>query len=332
MKRVPVQQSRSRQRAHRQRGAALIMALLIAALATALASAMIWRENLWLRQLETRRDLAQTRVLLRAGIDWARAVLAEDARTSAYDHPGETWTTQVPAMPAEGGEISGGLSDVQARWNLNNLVRDGASSPADIAVCKRLLQQLQLPVELATALGDWLVAGQPPQPAERPAVVTNRLDVGSSAVAAATARQGGSRELGDVDNLLQIPGFTPAVVSRLRPYVSAIPGYNPVNLNSASAMVIAAVLDQFSPAEVQQFVVERQRVPYLDLNDFEKRLPRAAAARPEILTAAQRVQLDTRSRYFSVALQVRYGSAESAAVALLERNNNWPDIVWQKFE
>ncbi len=313
----------------REYGAALIMALLIAALATALASSMIWRENLWLRQLETRRDLAQSRLLLRAGIDWARVVLAEDARTSAYDHPGETWATRVPAMPAEGGEISGGLRDEHERWNLNNLMRAGASSPADIAVFKRLLQQLQLPVELATALGDWLAAGQKPSTGERPAP---GLPASVPATGAAAARPDGGRELSDVDNLLQISGFTPAVVSRLRPYVSAIPGYNPININSASTMVIAAVLDQCSPAEVQQMVVERQRVPYLDLGDFEKRLPRAAMGRSESLTAAQRSQLDTRSRYFSVALQVRHGNAESAAVALLERKNNWPDIVWQKFE
>jgi len=130
-----------------QGGAALIMALLVVALATVLASTMIWRQDMWLRQVETRRDLAQARLLAIAGIDWARAVLAEDARTSSTDHLGEPWATKVPAMPAEGGEIGGELADEQAKWNLNNLVRNGQVQPDSMAVLGRLLEQPGLPAK-----------------------------------------------------------------------------------------------------------------------------------------------------------------------------------------
>ena len=60
------------------------MALLVVALATVLASTMIWRQDMWLRQVETRRDLAQARLLAIAGIDWARAVLADDSTDPNY--------------------------------------------------------------------------------------------------------------------------------------------------------------------------------------------------------------------------------------------------------
>ena len=48
-----------------QQGAALIVALMVVALATTLASTLIWRQDQWLRQVETHRDLAQARLLAR---------------------------------------------------------------------------------------------------------------------------------------------------------------------------------------------------------------------------------------------------------------------------
>src|SRR3990172_1378565 len=105
-----------------QRGAALIMALLVVALATTLSTAVLFRQDVWLRQVEIQRDLAQTRLIAGAGIAWARAVLAYDARTSGFDHLGEPWAIQVPPTRVEGGEIGGEVQDEQAKWNLNNLV------------------------------------------------------------------------------------------------------------------------------------------------------------------------------------------------------------------
>ena len=57
---------------------------------------MLWRQDIWLRQVEIQRDLAQTRLIAGAGIEWASAVLAYDARTSSFDHVGEPWAVKVP--------------------------------------------------------------------------------------------------------------------------------------------------------------------------------------------------------------------------------------------
>lgn len=299
-----------------QSGAALIMALLVVALATTLASTMIWRQDMWLRQVETRRDLAQARLLASAGIDWARAVMAEDARTSSIDHLGEPWATKVPAMPAEGGEIGGELSDEQARWNLNNLVRGGRVQPDSLAVLSRLLDQLQLPQTLAAALADWLDSDNETSPdGAEDAYYLGQTPPYRSA----------NRELSDLDNLLRVRGFTNAVIDRLRPYVGVLPGYNPVNLNTTSAIVLAAVLPDLSPTDAQQIVVERNRIPFRDITDFRNRLPRADMG-------AGSGQLDTRSRYFSVLIRSRYGNADTLSAALLDRQTTWPALVWQRFE
>lgn len=301
-----------------ERGAALIVALLVVALATTLASNLIWRQDLWLRQVETRRDLAQARLLALAGIDWARAVLAEDARISSTDHNGEPWATKVPTMPAEGGEIGGEMSDEEGKWNLNNLARNGQAQPEDLAIFLRLLKQLQLPAELALTLADWLDTDDEasPEGAEDAYYLAQKPPYRSA-----------NRELSDLDNLLRVRGFSSAIVERLRPYVSVLPGYNPVNLNTTSAIVLAAVLPELSPSDAQQIVSERNRVPFRDIADFRNRLPR-----PDLGAIGGTAQIDVRSRFFSVAIRSRYGNADMISTALLDRQTPWPGLVWVKFE
>jgi len=294
------------------------MALLVVALVTSLASNLIWRQDQWLRQVETHRDLAQAHLLVTAGIDWARAVLAEDARTSAIDHAGEPWATKVPAMPAESGEVSGELIDEQARWNLNNLIRSGIVSQVDLAIFRRLLNSLQLPQGLASTLSDWLDGDS-----------NAESDGAEDAyyLGLTPAYRSANRELSDIDSLLRVRGFNREVIERLRPYVSVLPGYNPVNVNTTSAIVLSAVFPALSSSEVQHLITERDRIPIRDSADFVARLPR-----PELANMSGIQEIDKRSLYFSVVIRARYGNAEISSTALLDRHHIWPTLVWQNFE
>lgn len=301
------------------RGAALIMALLVVALATTLSSMMLWRQDVWLRQVETQRDLAQTRLIADAGIEWARAVLAYDARTSNFDHFGEPWAIKVPPSRVEGGEIGGEVADEQGKWNLNNLLRgDGGIIASELEVFRRLLRLLQLPPVLAPALADWLDADSDTTP-----------DGGAEDayyLSLSPPYRSANRALSDVDGLLRVRGFDANVVERLRPHVTALTGYHRVNVNTAGATVLAALVPDLSLAEVQQLLVLRTNIPFRDFADFRTRLPR-------LDVVADASQLDTRSRYFSVRIRARYERTTVATEALLDRQGiDWPAIVWQKFE
>jgi len=301
-----------------QRGAALIMALLVVALATMLSSTLLFRQDVWLRQVETQRDLAQVRMIAGAGIAWARAVLAYDARISGFDHAGEAWAIKVPPSRVEDGEIGGEVKDEQAKWNLNNLLSsDGRINAANLEVFRHLLRQLQLPPELASALGDWLDKDSEtaPEGAEDAYYLAQRPPYRSA-----------NQPLTDVDGLLRVRGFDLDVVARLRPHVSALPGYHRANVNTASATVLAALLPNMTPAEVRQLLVQREAIPFKDFGDLRTRLPRL-----EITPDPN--QIDTRSRFFSVLIRARYGRAGITTEALLERQGaGWPAIVWQKYE
>ena len=301
-----------------QQGAALIMALLVVALAATLSSAMLWRLDVWLRQVEMQRDVAQMRLIAGAGLEWARAVLAYDARTSGYDHNGEAWAVKVPTTRVEGGEIGGEVADEHAKWNLNNLLSvDGTTNTANQAVFVRLLRVLQLPPALAGALGDWLDADSDAAPDG----AEDDYYLGLK-----PAYRSANRALSDVDGLLRVRGFDASVVERLRAYVTVLPGYHRVNVNTASPLMLAVLVPDLSLSEAQDIVARRDRVPFRDVSEFKLRLPR-----PEIEVNADLI--DTRSRFFRVQLRARYGRAAITTEAVLDRQGvDWPAIVWKKFE
>ncbi len=300
-----------------QRGAALIMALLVVAFAVTLAAGMLGRHDLWLRQVEAQRDLAQARWITTAAIDWARAVLAYDARTSSFDYAAEPWGTRVPPTKVEEGEVAGQITDESARWNLNNILRNGQISVSDMQVYARLLAALQLSPGLAASLADWIDPDAETSPGGAEDEYYLRLD---------PPYRTAGQPLSDVDDLLRVRGYDPGTVERLRPYVTALPYYNAVNLNTASAPVLAALLPRLSLSQVRQIVDQRDRVPLRNVADLRLYLP--GGENPGELTA-----LDTRSSYFRVRVHARYKRAGTVTEALLERQpNDWPRILWQKYQ
>src|SRR5512143_2834591 len=89
--------------AQHERGVALVMVLLIVAMATTIAAFIAQQQGFWQRAMENGRDRAQARRIAEAGIDWARAVLADDKAVSrGVDHGKEMWAMKLPAIPVEG--------------------------------------------------------------------------------------------------------------------------------------------------------------------------------------------------------------------------------------
>ncbi len=295
-------------------GAALILVLLIVALATSIAVFMTSRQNLWLRQVESQFDRAQARRVGIAAIDWARAVLAEDARTGNTDHGKELWTTRLPVIPVDNGEISGVIEDRQGRFNLNNLVRNGTTSAPDVAQFQRLLGLLGLSGELAIALSDWMDTDSETQyPGGAEDLYYLSLPQPYRAA---------NRPLAELSELLRIKGFDKHTIESLRPYVAVLPAPGPINVNFASPEVLATVAQGMTVAEARVLVQERDIQPFKDVEDFRKRLPheRIAIADGSISTSSQ---------FFLVTGRATIGGAQVSTQALLHRSGGWPSVVWQ---
>jgi general secretion pathway protein K len=223
----------------------------------------------------------------------------------------------VPPTKVEEGEVAGQITDEGGKWNLNNVLRNGEISESDLQVFARLLSSLQMPPTLAAALADWIDADADPRP--------NGAEDEYYLRQVPPYRTSG-QVLSDVDELGRIRGFDPDVVERLRPYVTALPRYNAVNVNTASAPVLAALLPRLSLSQVRQVIEQRDRIPLRNVADLRLYVPTGDAL-------GDLTSLDTRSTYFTVRVHARYRRAGTVTEALLERQpNDWPRILWQKYQ
>lgn len=303
----------------RQHGAALIVALLVVALVAGIAAAAVGNFGFALEGAGGRHDQVQARLLARAAVDWARNVLAEDARTTNVDHLGEPWAIKVPDTPAEGGSVGGEILDWSGRFNLNNLVRDGKANEVEINRFVRLLGMFGLPENearsKADALVDWLDADDRPR---------------SSASAEATwyaaqtpVRRPPNAPLLNVDELAQVRGFSADLLALLRPLVAALPAGGLINVNTAPPEVLAAIIPGLGLDQARQLVIQRQGAWFKDLGDFGARLPK-------LDKTADFSFLTTNSRYFLAVARARYGVSTVRLEVLLDRQQNWSDIIWQR--
>lgn len=299
----------------RQHGVAIVLAMGVVALATLTATAMMATQSTWSRHSTLAADHVQAQALVRVGVDWTRALLRDDRHASNVDHTGEPWALRLPPIPVESGSLAGHIEDQQGKFNLNNLARDGKIDLAQLAHFRRLLAILGLPAELADTLADWIDADSEPQP-QGGAEDKFYLAMQPPYLAA-------NRPLIDIAELALVRGFDDSVLARLRPFVSALPAFTAVNVNTAPPEVIAAVVDGLNLDGARTLVEKRGRAYFRDRSDFLNQLPRDALAATDNITFG--------SDYFLVQMHVTIGSAQARSIALLARtNNNWPAVTWRK--
>lgn len=299
----------------RERGIAVVLAMGVVALAAMAAAAIMVSQSTWARQVELTTDHIQARAVLLAGADWARAVLADDRRLGNVDHLGEPWALKLPPLPVENGELLGQIEDQQGAFNLNNLVSQGKINLAQLAHFRSLLANLGLPPELADALADWIDADVQPQPRDG-AEDAYYLSLDPPYVTA-------NQPLIDVAELALVRGFDENVRARLQRYVSALPVSTTVNVNTAPAEVIAAVVEGLDVGGAQLMVAQRERAYFSSSGDFVQRLP------PGMQAAAGDIGVS--SNYFMATLRVSIGGAQARGKALLARGGSgWPVVVWRK--
>lgn len=299
--------------AHRQRGAALLLAMLVLAMATIAASQFAFRGHIEGRKLENLAQLDQARWLLRAGEQWAAAVLWDDARQGNVDHLGEVWARPMPPVETEGLRLRGRIEDMDGRFNLNNLVGAGSNARAQQAVFQRLLGHLGLPLEISTKVQNWLD------------VETSTFDrSGQKAALQPAAKEASAlgRPLINLGELAALPGMNADILARLRPFVSALPQRTRINLNTAPAEVIAALVPDLGIDEAYALVARRERAHFNSFADVAQALPPGVHLDPDLATLA--------SRYFRVTAYAEQDRIRIGSEALFLRDSgNFPVLIWR---
>ena len=301
----------------RQRGAALLAAMLTVALVATLAAGALWQQWRTIEVESAERQRTQARWLLTGALDWARVILREDARAgnanASTDHLAEPWAVPLQearlssflsSLPDGSSDVedanlaqqvflSGQISDLQGRLNVNNLLQGDKIDSTALAAFERLFDTLGVPQQQLLLLTQGLQAAQ--RQSEAAPLIPQRV------------------------SQLAWLGLSAATLATLEPHISLLPGSTPVNVNTATTQVLYASVPGLSLSSAQRLVEQRASTHWSSVEAFQK-----AAGRTN-LESTHRVN----TRFFEVFGRLRMPQTTLLERSLVQRDESNLKVLWR---
>ena len=237
-----------------ERGMVLLLVLLVVALLATVLTELSFSTLIDMRLAETFRDTTRANYLARGGLKVGRMILQDDKNN--YDANDELWAMGVQQYPVADGDVSIEIVDLSGRVALNLLYDKESNSPNQTIQARyiELLNQLDIPdaERLVDTLLDWIdpddiVDGQGAENSEyssRPHPIQTK-----------------NGDLDGLEELLLVEGYTPDIVKRLRPHVTAY-GSLLINVNTASREVLMSLSDDMDLTTAESLLDRRQMEPF----------------------------------------------------------------------
>jgi len=299
----------------KQRGIALITVLLVVALATFTAVAMTTRQQLDIRRTANVINGEQAYLYALGGESWVKRILLRDAKNSSIDSLNEVWATRLPALPIPGGSLQAQLEDLQSRFNLNNLVKEGQASPEDIVLFEGLLGVLDLSPSLAQVVVDWIDSDQEiryPNGAEDNTYLTKT-----------PAYRTSNTLFSSPSEIRLLSGFDNDSYQKLLPYISTLPIRTQINVNTAPLPILMALVKELSETDARALIAARDEKPFESVQDF---MVHDALAGLQV----DAKKLSVSSAYFLFTAQVQIDRARAQLNSVLHRLPNKVKIVMRE--
>jgi general secretion pathway protein K len=265
----------------RQRGVALLVALLVVAIAVILVAALLDRGELALaRTRNTLREEQAEAYALGLETYAAQGLLASG--TSQADSNASPWAMPLPPQEVPGGVIRATMRDLDGCFNLNNLAPTtlGGSPPTWGPVFDGLLAALALDPKLTVAVEGWLDPATAPV-AEAASYLAQPLPY---------RPRGGL--FAHASELRLVRGVDAATYAKLAPHVCALPPGTAVNVNTASAPLLQALLTNATPA-VAQSLWQNGSAQNESIDQFTNQLPPLG-----VDLRSPKPRIDVHSHYF----------------------------------
>ena len=241
---------------------ALITALLLTAIVSVLAVSMVSAQRIDIRRTQNVIDNDRAYVLALGVEAWVKHLLIRDLNNSTIDSLDEQWATVLPPIAVEGGTISGRLHDLSGRFNINNLLNaEGGVDALQKERFGRLLDGLGIDRSLVNAVIDWLDANQQ---ANFPGAEDDEYLSYESPYRTA------DRPMVSPSELRLVKGVTAEVFQTLVPHVATLPRGSRINVNTATAPVLAALVEGVTPADAQAMVEAREEAPWESVAAFRQ--------------------------------------------------------------
>ncbi|OGA99088.1 MAG: general secretion pathway protein GspK [Burkholderiales bacterium RIFCSPHIGHO2_12_FULL_69_20] len=287
--------------------------VLLSVVAT-LAAGMVWQQWRAVQVESAERSRAQTAWLLVGALDWARLILREDARSGKVTSLNEPWATPLAEArlssflavdrdnnaDAEAGPeafLAGAISDAQSRYNLRNLVAENQVAPAQLAALQRLCSSVGLGPDTADLLASGLLASARSDSTDAPLAPQQMAD-------------------------LTWLGLDAASIERLSSVAVLLPAPTPINLNTASREVMAAVVPGLDLGSADRLVQARARRPLRNLADATEVLGPGIKLTEGVV--------DVRSAYFEVRGRLRLAQRVLELQSLVQRRSGLQVVAIQR--
>ena len=296
---------------------AVVTALLLTTLAVTIVASLFWQQQVQVRSIENQRLQLQQQWILRGALDWARLILREDGRNSVIDDLSEPWATPLAPIPLdqyiEPGHagsstghalLSGSIQDAQGFFNLNNLATQGSVNLSEVQAFARLLSSTRQDPSLATIAARYIAS------------IYRSADAPQSALPRPIS-------LTQIDDLLSVPGFTPQVIEAVRPHILFLPSTTPINVNTASPELLAALIPSLSLSQAIALVNSRRQSPFMKVTDFTDRLPGSSVD-------VDSSRFSVMTHYFLIRGAVSLRGSKLDIQALVERQPSATRLLWVK--
>jgi general secretion pathway protein K len=289
-----------------------------------------------------REDARTSNELDHLGEPWA--VSLGDTRLDQYVENGKSEVEDSDAS------LSGQISDAQAKFNLTNLATDGVVDEHEVLAFAKLLSNLRMDSSLASAVALQVGRTQekvikpekptdagvgastgPANPTSAPASSTSESTTKSSAagtdssvsVSITVNSEVQFLKFSQVEDLLAVPGFSPEMIQRLKSYVTVLPVRTPVNVNTTTAEVLSARLENVSMTDAALMIAARDRSFFRDFAGFKLNFP-------DKLNDAASKNVSFSTHYFMVNGKVRLNRSTLEVNSLIERLGQRTQILWVK--
>ncbi|MDG1748737.1 MAG: type II secretion system minor pseudopilin GspK [Porticoccaceae bacterium] len=243
----------------KQKGVALLAVMILVLAVTMILANIFYRHQIDVSQAAVSLHTDQALLIALSGEGWSQELLIEDGKQSQgspVDHYGEIWAQAMPLFPVEGGTLTGCISDLQSRINLNNFSR--------YAVGNKLQDEMNKPDQngFAKTWLNLLELLQIPSSPAKVATITDWIDPDDNILSSWGAEQPdyesydpprrvANQPMTDVTELAAVSGYTVQEVQMLIPWITALPGAGtsqlgasattPININTASEEILLAL-------------------------------------------------------------------------------------------
>ncbi|HEU4653891.1 MAG TPA: type II secretion system minor pseudopilin GspK [Steroidobacteraceae bacterium] len=294
---------------NKQSGIALITAILIVALATILATNVSFRGYLDQRRTSTQFIMDQGYEVALGAEAWAADTLQKDLKGAKTVDFTQAWATPLPPIPIEGGDVEGGLEDMQGRINLNDLIdpSTGKADPKSVARFQMLLELLEIEPAWAQAIADWIDADTDPE------IPDGAEDTVYTSLT--PSYRTANMPITRTSELLALNGFGIDRYRKLEPFITALPPSGQglvVNVCTAPPEVIDAIIGEVNFSQSKDNVVESRKRGCFPSKDVAT----GPVNDPQRKQEVQRMLTET-SKYFRATIFVTIGSTQFTMYSLL---------------